>query len=61
MMADVRDYRVDLPREVKEVIAYTASQWPKTLDSRALLAELHALAVRVYVLTQQLTDKEPWR
>lgn len=41
---------MELPQEIKEVVADTVRNWPKALDSRTLLRELSALAQRVYLL-----------
>lgn len=42
----------DLPREIREAVAYTAQHWPRTLTAEILLRELDALARRVYVLAK---------
>lgn len=41
---------MELPREIKEAVVYTARHWPRQLNSETLLQELNALAQRVYTL-----------
>lgn len=42
---------MELPKEIREAVAYSARHWPKQLDAEGLLRELDALAQRVYVLS----------
>lgn len=48
-MAEVSG-RKELPKEIREAVAYSGRHWPRTLDAETLLRELDALARRVYVL-----------
>jgi hypothetical protein len=43
---------IELPQEVREAVAYSAKNWPKTLTAEQLLRELDALARRIYVLVK---------
>jgi len=43
---------MELPPDVMEAVAFTATAWPKTLDAQGLLRELDALAQRVSVLAK---------
>lgn len=43
---------MELPREIRELVSYSAQNWPKQLDSVGLLRELDALARRIYVLVE---------
>lgn len=43
---------MELPKEVRELVTYSAQNWPKKLDSVGLLRELDALARRIYVFVE---------
>lgn len=46
----------ELPEEIKEAVAYSAKNWPRTLNAESLLRELDALARRVHVLTSTASE-----
>jgi hypothetical protein len=40
----------ELPKEIKEAVAYSAQNWPRILTAEQLIRELDTLARRVYIL-----------
>lgn len=44
---------MDLPKPIRDIVAETARNWPKKLDSFTLLRELDALAKKVYAAAKE--------